>query len=186
MIPPFFRIVPAVAAAAALSACGEPTLSNRKPVPVCGEAFSEETRVTPLPDSLLVVEKLPALTAEQEQRLAAAKAQPAAGTVVVARLAETPEPMLGLGRAFVFSVSVSRSFVLVGMERRASQNSLSWYGWIADDNGEATLNLTSEGITGVLLSIPKDRSEPTRYWFSPLGGGLHAVTCVDPSKLSED
>jgi hypothetical protein len=184
MIPAFFRIVPAAAAAAALSACGEPTLSDYKPSPVCGDAFSEE-RVTPLPDSLLVVERLPALTAEQEQRLAAAKAQPAAGTVVVARLAETPEPMLGLGRAFVFSVSVSRSFVLVGMERRAGQNSLSWYGWIADDNGEATLNLTSEGITGVLLSIPKDRSEPTRYWFRPLGGGLHAVICIDPSKLED-
>lgn len=185
MIPAFFRIVPAAAAAAALSACGEPTLSERKPVPVCGEVFAEK-RVTPLRDSLLVVEKLPALTAQQQQRLAEARAQPAAGTVVVARLAETPEPMLGLGRAFVFSVSVSRSFVLVGMERRASQTSLSWYGWIADDNGEATLNLTSEGITGVVLSIPKDRSEPTRYWFSPLGGGLHAVTCVDPSKLSKD
>ncbi|HEV3049698.1 MAG TPA: hypothetical protein VGX50_05280, partial [Longimicrobium sp.] len=170
--------------AAALSACGEPTLSDHKPTPVCGDAFSEE-RVTPLPDSLLVIERLPALTAEQAQRLAEARAQPAAGSVVVARLAETPEPMLGLGRAFVFSVSVTRSFVLVGMERRAGQNSLSWYGWIADDNGEATLSLTSEGITGVLLSIPKDRSEPTRYWFRPLGGGLHAVICIDPSKLED-
>lgn len=185
MIPAFFRMVPAAAAAGALSSCGEPTLSDYKPAPVCGEVFSEE-RVTPLPDSLLVVETLPVLTAEQQQRFAEARAQPAAGTVVVARLAETPEPMLGLGRAFVFSVSVTRSFVLVGMERRASQNSVAWYGWIADDNGEATLSLTSEGITGVLLSIPKDRSEPTRYWIRPLGDGLHSVTCVDPSKLDED
>jgi hypothetical protein len=185
MIPAFFRIVPVAAAAATLSACGDPTLSDYKPSPVCGDAFAEQ-RVTPLRDSLLVIETLPELTAEQEQRLAAARAQPAAGTVVVARLAEAPEPMLGLGREFVFSVSVSRSFVLMGMERRAGPGGLSWYGWIAGDNGEATLNLTSEGITGVLLSIPKDRSEPTRYWFHPLGGGLHAVTCVDPSKLSED
>jgi hypothetical protein len=184
MIPALFRIVPAAAAAAALSACGDPTLSNYKPAPVCGEGFSEE-RVTPLPDSLLVIETLPTLTAEQEQRLAEARAQPAAGTVVVARLAEAPEPMLGIGRAFVISVSVSRSFVLMGMERRAGQNSLSWYGWIAGDNGEATLSLTSEGITGVVLSIPRDRSEPTRYWFRPLGGGLHAVICIDPSKLED-
>lgn len=185
MIPAFFRIVPAAAAVAALSSCGEPTLSDYKPTPVCGDAFSEE-RVTPLPDSLLVIEKLPALTAEQQQRLAEAKAHPAAGTVVVARLAASPEPMLGLGRAFVVNVSVTRSFVLVGMERRAGANSLSWYGWIADDNGEAMLSLTSEGITGVVLSIPRDRSQPTRYWLDPLGGGLHSVTCVDPSKLHED
>lgn len=183
MVPAFFRIAPALTAAAALSSCGEPTLSKHRPAPACGEVFSEE-RVVPLPDSLLVIERLPALSPEQQQRLAAARAQPAAGTVVVARLAERPEPMLGLGRAFVFSVSVTRSFVLVGMERRAGQNGLSWYGWIADDNGEATLNLTSEGITGILLSIPRDRSEPTRYWVRPLGGGLHAVTCVDPSKLN--
>ena len=84
MIPALFRIVPAMTAAAALSACGEPTLSNYKPAPVCGEVFSEE-RVMPLPDSLLVIETLPALTAEQEQRLAEARAQPAAATVVVAR-----------------------------------------------------------------------------------------------------
>lgn len=185
MIPASFRTALALAAAAALSACGEPVLNDHEPTPTCGETFSAEG-VTPLPDSLLVIEQTPTLTAEQEQRLALARAQPAAGGVVVARLADRPEPMLGLGRSFVFSVSITRSFVLYGQELYTGPNSVSWYGWVVGDRGEATLTLTREGITGMLLSIPRDGSTPTRYSFRPLGGGLHAVICIDPSKLRAD
>lgn len=185
MIPASFRIALGMTAAAALSSCSEPVIAERRNTPVCGEILTQDG-VLPVADSLLVIEQTPTLTAEQQQRLAAARAQPAAGQVVVARLAEQPAPMLNLGHPFVLSVSLTRNFVLVGKELRAGNNSLSWYGWIADDNGEATLTLTPEGITGVVLSIPRDRSEPTRYWFQPLGGGLHVITCIDPSKLNAD
>jgi hypothetical protein len=185
MIPTIFRMAPALAAAAAFSACSEPTIGERNPPPVCGETFALGG-VAPLADSLLVIEQTPTLSAEQAQRLAEARAQPAAGQVVVARLAGVPERMLELGHSFVFSVSLTRSYVLVGMERRMGRDGLSWYGHIANDRGEAILLLTPEGITGRLLSIPPDRSEPVRYSFHPLGGGLHAVICIDPSKLNQD
>lgn len=184
MIPASFRTALALAAAAALPACGEPVLSDHEPTPVCGETFSPG--VPPLADSLLVVDPTPTLTPEQEQRFALARAHPAAGSVVVARLAGRPEPMLGLGRSFVFSVSITRSFVLYGQELYTGPSSVSWYGWVVGDRGEATLTLTREGITGMLLSIPPDGSVPTRYSFRPLGGGLHAVICIDPSKLGGD
>ena len=185
MIPAPFRTALPLAAAAALASCSDPVLTQPKPPPVCRDVFSQEG-VVPLADSLLVLEPLPTLSPEQEQRLSLARAQPAAGLVVVARLAERPEPMLELGHAFVFSVSIGRSFVLVGQELYVRRNSVSWYGRIVDDNGEATLVLTPEGITGMLLSVPRDRSAPTRYSFHPLGGGLHAVVCIDPSKLGAD
>jgi hypothetical protein len=186
MIPRAFHVARtalALSAAAALTACGEVPALVQGPA-ICREAFSVQTATTA--DSLLVVLDAPSLTAEQQRRLELARAAPTAGREVVARLAASPERLLQPGHQSVLGVTQFRGFVVVGQQLESSAGHLSWYGRLVGDNGEATLVLTSEGITGGLLSIPANGSMTTSYAFHPLGGGLHAVTCLDTSKFGPD
>jgi hypothetical protein len=188
MTPASFRLPRAVLAlsvASALAGCDTPVIVEREGPAVCREPFSPQG-AAPLADSLLVIVETPTLTAEQERRLSLARAQETAGRVLVARLTEPAEPLLQPGREFVLSVSPARAFVLVGQQLSSGSGYVGWHGRIAGEIGEAGWVLTHEGITGGLQSIPTDGTVPSLYSIHPLGGGLHAVICLDPSKFGPD
>lgn len=183
------RIVRAAVAACASLAlgsccCGGVDSVDSGPA-VCREpaAFAA---VPALADSLLVIVPSPALDTAQERRLNLARAEPTAARVDVGRIAANAMEMLQPGRQVVISVSAARSFAVMGQTYSEGLGSSSWMGRIQGENGEVTLVHTFDGITGGLQTAPTDGSTWSVYSFYPIGGGLHAVICVDPSKFPPD
>jgi|GEM_PF-3472712 len=185
--PRILHTVLTLSAAASLAGCSEDLIGTRREQAECLEPFRVQPEVAALADSLLVVAlNTPALTAEQEQRLKVERETPTAGRVLVARVAQTPVPMLQPGREFVLTVSPSRSFLIVGQQLTGGPEAYSFVGRIAGENGTLRLVLSGQGIHGSLYSMPADGLQAVPYSIQPLGGGLHAITCLDPRKFLPD
>lgn len=142
--------------------------------------------VPALADSLLVIVPSPALDTAQERRLNLARAQPTAARVDVARLAAGARTLLQPGRQVVVSVSAARSFAVTGLQFEERVQAHSYVGRIDGEPGDVNLVLTAEGITGGLQTTPGAASVVSTYAVHPIGGGLHAVICIDPSKFLPD
>ena len=151
-----------------------------------GPAVCRPPFVTPAPvtaaDPLFTLLDAPVLSAEQERVLASARSSIVAAEVRVGRLADDARALLTGGRPILFTVSPSRSFSVSPVRVDSVSGPLSWSGQINGDVGEAYLLLGGEGVMGSLQSI----STRETYEFRPIGGGLHAITCVDPSKYPPD
>ena len=142
--------------------------------------------VPALADSLLVMVPSPVLDTAQERRLNLARATQTAARVDVARLAANANEMLQPGRQVVISVSAARSFAVTALTYTEGMGSRSWTGRIEGEHGDAILVHTFEGITGGLQTTPGAGNVSSTYEFHPIGGGLHAVTCVDPTRFGPD
>ncbi len=136
-------------------------------------------------DTLFEILASPQLTAEQERLLSIIRSQRTTAEVYLARLSDAAEEALEEGNAVVLPVSPTRRFTTVGawVERRT--DSKSFAGPISGEHGWVNLVLTRSGLTGALQSLPRD-GEPANYSFAPLGGGLHALVCIDQSKFPPD
>jgi hypothetical protein len=164
--------------------CGVVDTVNNGPA-VCREPATFPA-VAPLADSLLVIVPSPVLDTAQERRVNLARAQATSARVDVARLAADPQALLQPGKQVVLSVSATRSFAVTGVRLEENLQAHSYFGRTAAENGEVTLVLTSAGITGGLQTSPVDGSTWSVYEFHPIGGGLHVVVCVDPTKFGPD
>ncbi len=165
-----------LALAVAVSAC-----SDRAPL----IAGADEAAVrAAAQDELLTLEPGAGLSGEQRERIARVRAQPTSADVQVARLAATPAALLQQGRALVLDVGIGKRFVALGervVERTpASGAYLAWSGPLRNAEGWVDLVLTAKGVTGVV------RAGGETYSVGPLGGGLHAVTRLDPRKVRAD
>lgn len=188
-IPASTRIarMAAVACAAATlgSCCCGPVDATPERPAECREPATWPA-VAALPDSLLVIVQSPQLDTAQERRLNVARAQPTAARVEVARLSPAAFRMLQPGNPLVLSVSATRSFAVTGQQYTEGLGSRSYTGRINGANGEVTLVHTAQGVTGTVQSMPGDATVPTVYSIHPIGGDLHAVICVDPTRFPPD
>lgn len=182
----FARAAAVACASLALGACCCGVVDTVESGPAVCREPATFAAVPALADSLLVIVPSPALDTAQERRLNLARAQSTAARVDVARLAANAQQMLQPGRQVVISVSAARSFAITGQSYNEGLGSRSWTGRIEGEPGQVTLVHTFEGITGGLQTTPTDGSQWSVYEFHPIGGGLHAVTCVDPTKFGPD
>jgi hypothetical protein len=166
--------------AAALSACGEDPVAREEPA-VCREPFMVEVPING--DPLFTLVDAPVLTAEQEHVLAAARSDPAAAKVHVARLSANATELLQPGREIRLTVSPTRTFSVSSVSLHASTPDHFFFtGRINGPQGDVHMVLSAIGITGTLQSVSTNEV----YAFSPLGTGLHAISCIDPSKFRLD
>lgn len=179
----------AVVACASLSlgacCCGVTDSRQQTGPAVCREPATFAA-VPALADSLLVIVPSPALDTAQERRLNLARAPVTAARVDVARLAANAQALLQPGKQVVVNVSAARSFAVTGLQFEERLQAHSYFGRIEGEPGEVNLVLTAEGITGGLQTTPGAASVSSTYSIHPIGGGLHAVVCIDPSKFPPD
>jgi hypothetical protein len=183
MITPSILRIPALLAlalAAALSACSENPVAREEPA-VCNEPLMVDVPITG--GLLFTLLEAPVLTAEQEQLLAVARSDRAAATVRVARLAENAMEVLQPGHEVRLTVSPTRTFSVFGVSlHTAAPENVFFIGRINGPQGDVHLILSPLGVTGTLQAV----STREVYSFRPLGAGLHAITCIDPSKYGLD
>lgn len=174
------RALLALSLAAALSACGESPLA-REEAAVCNEPFMIEMPIAG--DPLFTLLDAPVLTAEQEQFLAAARAEQATAKVHVARLSANATELLQPGREISLAVSPTRTFSVAGVSAHGgTQDRVFFTGRINGLDGDVYMVLSSLGVTGSLRTV----STREIYSFRPLGAGLHAISCIDSSKYGLD
>lgn len=165
-------IVLALAAAVGPAAC-----QSQEPVPGgathVSAAAAQEVLLTLVPD--------PELTGAQQSLLSTIRARPSSAEVHVARLADAPDSLLRQGKAVAFSLAPGKRVVALGerVERR-EPGDLSWSGSIRGEPGAVQLVLSGRDVTATL------RTAESVYHVEPLGGGLHAVTRVDQTRLPPD
>ena len=176
-----------VAVALLLSGCADLSGPNLTRGPaVCRESAAEPApSAAALADSLLVIIPDAALTAEQAARVDGLRSRPWAARIEIARIADDAAELLQPGREFMVGVSPTRSFPLQGQRFSPFSSYLYWSGRVTGEFGEASLAFDHNGVYGGLTSIPRDGAGTT-YGIEPIGGGLHAVTCVDGSKVPTD
>ena len=182
------RAVLIVTLASPLAACHESVLPTETETPaVCPEATS--TAVAAPADSaapLFALLAAPTLTADQEQRVAAIRSRRTTARVEIARFLDDPLPLLRSSQKITFNVSAAQSFTAV--EKRLNvraPDDISWSGSLVGNYGEVFLVLTSDRLVGSLQSIPIEGAAAV-YSFEPIGDRLHAIVCVDTSKLPPD
>ncbi len=167
----------------ALSACCcGPVGMDEEETPAVCRAPATATAPIAAADSLFVLLDAPALTKDQARRLELARATRTAAEVHVARLAENAGSLLQPGREMIFNVSPTRKFSVEGLKADTGASYVSFHGRLKGGLGEVTLVHTGEGVTGGLQSV----STQEMYEFHPIGGGLHTITCVDPTKFGRD
>jgi hypothetical protein len=175
------RALPALLLAAALSACSENPLAREEAAAVCNEPSMVDMPISG--DPLFTLLEAPVLTAEQEQLLTVARSDPAAAKVHVARLAGNAMEVLQPGREVRLTVSPTRTFSAFGVSLdAAAPDHVFFTGRINGPQGNVHLLLSAVGVTGTLQAV----STREVYSFRPLGAGLHAITCIDPSKYGLD
>jgi hypothetical protein len=175
-----------VAGAVAAAACaGEPTvaapIASALP-PDTGSLGLVAVAGAPL---LVLVDEATVADTLARLRLAIARAQPTSVAVRVARLADGADTLLAVGRAVAFDVSPTRRLVFVGARReRMASGAVSWLGELQGGHaGQVQLVYSSVGLTASIHVLPPGG---VTYGVQPLGGGLHAVTYVDPSRFMPD
>jgi hypothetical protein len=178
----------AVVACASLSlgacCCGVVDTPTEQTGPAVCREPETAAAVAPMADSLLVIVSSPALDTAQTRRLNQARSERTAGRVEVARLSPAAQQLVQPGREFVVSVSATRSFAITDV--RLVPNTSSYTARVNGNAGEASFMPTGEGIMGGLHSLPGGGAVSTQYAIHPIGGGLHVVVCVDPSKFPPD
>jgi hypothetical protein len=172
----------ALSAALALSACGENPLARQEEEPaVCHEPVMVDVPISG--NLLFTLLEAPVLTAEQERLLAVARSERAAAKVHVARLSENAMEVLQPDREIRLTVSPTRTFSVFGVSlHNGAQDYVFFTGQISGLDGDVHMVLSSLGVTGTLQAV----STREVYAFRPLGAGLHAITCIDPSKFGLD
>jgi hypothetical protein len=178
------RAVAVLAVGCALAGCeGGDLLPPEERAAVCVEPSGYPAPQAYSSDSLFVPLDEPALTAEQEQRLAIIRGQPTTARVLVARLAADADEMLQSGGSVMLTVSPTRSFMVAATYAgRRDADVFAWHGRIVGDYGDATLILTSKGITGAMQVLPPGLPSTT-YSIQPIGDGLQAIVCVDQGRI---
>jgi hypothetical protein len=166
----------------ALGACCSDPVRVQDETPAVCRAPATTTAPIAAADPLFVLLDAPALTEDQARRLVLARATRTAAEVHVARLAENAGSLLQPGRQMIFNVSPTRMFSVEGLKADTGASYVSFHGRLNGELGEVTLVRNGEGITGGLQSV----STQETYEFHPIGGGLHAVTCVDPTRFGPD
>lgn len=133
-----------------------------------------------------LLDDTPILTPGQVTQLAYVHALPSTARVVLARVAGGADSLLQVGRAIAVPVSPTLSYVVMGQQadRRASGETF-WTGSIPGQNGGSVILLGTMGLNGDLRSYPTG-GRPVSYSFIPLGGGLEAIVCMDPSLIPID
>ncbi|HEX7243474.1 MAG TPA: M12 family metallo-peptidase [Longimicrobiaceae bacterium] len=163
------RIVFALAASLGLAACQSdgPTPTG---APLSAAAGQED---------LLTLLPAPALNNAQKALLSTIRGRPSTSEVNVGRLASVAARLLHQGGGAVrLSLAPGRQVVAQGAQvEERGQNDISWSGPLQGEEGTLQLVLSNEGMTGNI------RTETTLFHIEPLGGGLHAVSRVDMSKL---
>jgi len=90
----------------------------------------------------------------------------------------------------VLTVAPGRAVIAVGQAvARRGPSDVSWSGAIENEFGHVSLVLTTIGVTASLQSVAREATGSlvhASYRVAPLGGGLQAITCVDPSKFPPD
>lgn len=174
------RALLALSLAASLSACSE-NPAAREEAAVCHEPFMVDVPISG--DPLFTLLEAPVLTAEQEQLLEVARSERAVAKVHVARLSANAPELLQPGREIRLTVSPTRTFSVAGVGlETAVPDHVFFTGRINGPPGDVNLVLSALGATGTLQSV----STREVYAFRPLGAGLHAITCIDPSKYGLD
>lgn len=126
------------------------------------------------------------LTDGQAGFLAQVRAEPWAARVHLARLADGADALLRSAERVAMPVAAGKGFVAVPREVTVrGPADLSWWGNVEGVPGGTHLVLTGSGVGGSLQVMPVQGPSVT-YVIQPLGGGLHAVTCVDASLVPED
>jgi hypothetical protein len=182
------RIALAASSALVASACGRANglLIEPHPAAQCRELSTATVPFAGRADTLFSLVPETSLNGEQAALVAAARHQEWTARVVVARIAPGADSLLQAGRAVTLVVSPAYGFVAVGhqAERRASGD-LFWTGALQGQTGGSTILLTSLGVTGSVQSIPPG-APYSLYAIAPIGGGLHTISCIDPTLIPPD
>ncbi|HJS42803.1 MAG TPA: hypothetical protein VJ755_04985 [Gemmatimonadales bacterium] len=112
---------------------------------------------------------------------------PTTAELHVARLSPDADSLLQLGSSVVLTVAPGRAVIAAGQDvTRRGPSDVSWSGAIENEFGHVSLVLTTIGVTGSLQSVARESLVHASYRIAPLGGGLQAISCVDPSRFPPD
>lgn len=164
-------LMPIVALVIAGSACDIADRDLQAPTDV------NTSRSVPMPPELFAFVSAPPLSATQSALLAKIKGRAATAEVRIARLSANPAALLQQSREIVLNLTPSDYVVARGESlSHLESGDVYWAGPLRDRRGSAALVITSKGVTGTI------ESGSVIYEFEPLGGDLHAITRLDPSK----
>ena len=172
---------PLIAGCAVFAACGNDVVGERATPAIC-RAPAVITATSAGAPALFTLEDSAQLTSGQEHYLGSVRANPASAEVHLARLAPDAAALLQPGDTVLLTVSPTRSFSAIGSRVTPSG---SWEGRIENEFGSALLVLHEGDLTGTLQSVPNGGPIST-FAFRPLGGGMHALVCLDASKFPPD
>jgi len=171
----------AVLSGSACSSRGEPLIEPHLAAQCREAAAAAPATHAGRADSLFRLVPEATLNAEQASLVASARHEEWTARVVVGRIAPGADSLLQPGRAVTLVVSPTLSFVAVGTQadHRAS-GEIFWTGALQGQQGGSAILLTSLGVTGDVRSMPA-AGPYSIYTFRPIGGGLHAISCIDPT-----
>lgn len=136
---------------------------------------------------LWILDSTASLSIDQERLLANIRSSATTAELHVARLSPDADSLLQLGNSVVLTVAPGRAVIAVGRNvTRRGPSDVSWIGAIENEFGHVSLVLSTIGVTGSLQSVARESLVHASYRVAPLGGGLQAVICVDPSKCPPD
>lgn len=183
-------IVSLLVGALALASCGpggQAAPTEPEAPAMCAQPAANRTNPPVSPgQSLFALIDEPQLTADQKDLLAFIRAEPTAAEVRFAVLVDSALSRLEKDSTLVFPVAPGLRFAAVGQYvRRQAPDSAYWQGPAIGEDGQINVRLSGDEVVGsVQAFLPP--GPPLMYSFKPLGGGLHAVVCIDPSKWGLD
>lgn len=162
--------------------CLDDGASPASTVPVIGERDVVD---------LFMTAEGPSLTTKQQWRLSNIEEQEYTLEVHITRLVEDAFLLLEGGRAFGVRLSPSARVVTTidsitvdePLEEGESRT-ISWYGPLTGRPGDISMSVSADGNAyGGLIVNPAPSRETSIYDIWALGGGLHAMVCVDWTKF---
>lgn len=136
--------------------------------------------------SLFAVVDSPSLSPDQARLLSYVEAEPTTAEVHLGVLVDSAVARLEVDSTVVFPVSPELSFAAIGGGvTRHAPDEIYWTGSMLGEVGQVNLLLQGDQVLGDLQA--RSEGGPTlTYSFRPLGNGLHALICIDPSKFLPD
>lgn len=130
-------------------------------------------------DTLFTI--IPNLTNDKQENpyLVNLRNNPATEKLYIARLNKSViSQTFQKGDVLAIPVSPGEVFVVKGKRVTKRKNGYtSWFGLFQNTIGSATLVIGKYGVTGTLST------DTARYQFEPIGGGLQAITKLNPEKF---